>query len=107
MKRWKSALPENAKNSKFVNELPRLYVLVKYAWYAVDDVPYVYTAIIDGKPTPMVYQWTDHNGAFAEWQLIPVTAVTSGGVYCWSIHRSVIATLAQHENELLEKKYGH
>lgn len=101
---WKTHLPDNERTKRRLEQLPRIHILVKYAWYAVDSVPYAYTKVIDGDPVPMVYVFDDHNGTYAEWKLIPATYVTTGGVYCWSIHENVIKTIAEHENKLMAER---
>lgn len=101
---WKTHLPDNERTKRRLEQLPQIHILVKYAWYAVYSAPYAYTKVIDGDPVPMVYVFDDHNGTYAEWKLIPATYVTTGGVYCWSIHENVIKKIAEHENKLMAER---
>lgn len=93
-----TSLPDEIKVQNALRELPTITAVVCYAGFTTLTVPYARTELIDGKPMPLVWEWDDHNGVYEDWTLIPITSLTSGGVYCWTGNEKVAKRIAAQLN---------
>lgn len=91
-------LPDKIEVRNGLRDLPRISAVVCYAGFTTLSVPYARTELIDGEPTPLVWEWDDHNGVYADWTLIPITSLTSGGVYCWTSNEKAAKRIAAQLN---------
>lgn len=91
-------LPDEIEVRNSLRNLPRISAVVCYAGFATETVAYARTEVIDGEPTPLVWEWDDHNGVYDDWTLIPITSLTSGGVYCWTSNEKAAKRIAEQLN---------
>lgn len=91
-------LPDEIEVRNALRDLPRISVVVCYAGFTTETVAYAHTELIDGEPIPLVWEWDDHNGVYEDWTLIPITSLTSGGVYCWTSNEKAAKRIAEQLN---------
>lgn len=91
-------LPDEIEVRNALRDLPRISAVVCYAGFTTETVAYARTEVIDGEPTPLVWEWDDHNGVYEDWTLIPITSLTSGGVYCWTSNEKAAKRIAEQLN---------
>lgn len=97
----RKVLPNNPKTKKYLESLPKLYIVGCWAKYGVRE--YSYTTKNDSNGDPLVYDYYDGNGACDEYHLMNICKVTTGRVFCWTLHRECANFIA----EALNRSYGY
>ena len=81
------------RNEKKINSLRKIYIVGFWANYGTREYPFSGKYTKDGEP--LVYFFNDHNGAFCEWQLIPIEYTTTGYVMFWTFDKFVAEQVAE------------
>ena len=93
---FRKSLPDTPKTRTFLDKLPKIYLVAKWASYGYLKLPFTkkYKRIKIGylKPiyqdVPMVYSYYDNNGEYPHWVLCPITSVTTGAIYGWYTNKN-------------------
>lgn len=81
----KRRLPANAAAKEYLEALEPLYIKVRWAKYAVMELPFSgYYKEFNGQLIPLVWQYDDKNGEDDAYFLRAATVVTSGQIYGWT-----------------------
>lgn len=87
----------NEKNDRFVESLPKIYLVGCWARYGVMEYPFANKYTKDG--IPCVYNFNDHNGTYDEYVLEPITNVTTGVIKVWSFSKAIANEIADIYND--------
>ena len=79
----KKILPSNAKTKKYLDSLPKLYLVAFWAKWGTREYPFSGKYDKDGL-TPLVWDYYDFNGERDEYRLVPITHTTAGAIACWA-----------------------
>ncbi len=97
-------LPCTRENDVYVASLQKVYLVAVWAgagirecYYAGENRPYTDRT---GKEysVPLVYEYTDHNGAYEEYILMPIDFVTTGTILGWTFDKSEAEKMAADYN---------
>lgn len=104
----KKQLPNTEEVGKFLDSLPKIYLVGYWAHYGVWDFPFSgkYKKIFSEKvgyniDVPLVYQYYDANGTCDKYLLRPITDTTTGEIILWTQN----GYRAKQFANLLEEKY--
>lgn len=86
----KKILPNNSKTKKYLETLPKIYLIGCWARYGVREHYYTKKNNKDG--IPLVYDYYDGNGTCDLWRLVPITETTCG----WQLAYTPYKETAQH-----------
>lgn len=86
----KSILKDTPKTKKFLNSLPKIYLIGCWADFGYRDYPCT-DRNKDG--IPLVYEYYDGNGTTSEYHLMPITHVTTGRIYGWTVSEKCASTM--------------
>lgn len=78
----KKILKNNQKTEKFLNKLPKIYLVVTWAHAGYREYPFSGKHNKEG--IPLVYFYDDHNGTSDNYYLIPITDTTTGFIDGWT-----------------------
>lgn len=105
----KKNLPNNEETRKFLDSLPKMYLVALWAHYGVWDFPFsgkykkVFNEYFGYKvDIPLVYQYDDHNGICDEFFLRPIDYTTTGHIVLWTQDGFRAKQIA----DLFETRYG-
>lgn len=88
----------NEKNDRFVESLPKIYLVGYWARYGVREYPFANKYTKDG--IPYVYNFDDHNGTYDEYILEPITNVTTGIIKVWSFNKAIANEIVDMYNTI-------
>lgn len=95
----KKVLKDNKKTKKYLESLPKIYIVGHWAKYGVQDYPFTGKYIeIDGISVPLVYKYYDGNGTCSQWNLTRISHVTTGAVIMWTQNKSIAERVASALN---------
>lgn len=97
----KKILKNNAKTKKYLESLPKIYMIACWAGYGVREFPYA--GKCDENGIPYVYDYDDHNGTVDQYELRKLTNTTTGWIYAWTIGKNCANDLANYANIAVEK----
>ena len=83
----KEHLEYNEKNIKFVNSLPKIYLVGYWAGYGIREYPFAKK--YSQHNVPYVYDFDDHNGTYAEYIAKPITDVTTRVIKIWTFSKDI------------------
>ena len=101
MAKLKKRLECTPENDKYVQTLPRIYLIGYWARFGIMEC--ANTLQVDKDGVPLVYEFNDHNGAYEEYELLPIYRVTTGLVYAWSTSKKS----AQYIADLMNTAKGY
>ena len=96
----KKVLPNTEKTRKYLEKLPKIYLIACWAGFGVREFPYAGKCDLDG--IPYVYDYCDCNGTCDEYRLTKLNYITTGWIYGWS----TIACRAKELARLANKANG-
>ena len=93
----------NKKNRAMIEQCESVYLVVRYAHWCVSEFKWTgkwnfYREI--PRRNPIVYYYNDHNGEYAEYELIDIFDTTTGKIFMWTFDKYVAAKVA----EMLEER---
>lgn len=94
----KKILKNNDKAKKYLESLPKLYVVFKWAKYGILEVSWSGKYNLAG--VPLVYVYYDCNGSCDEYHLLPITFASAGKYFNWYHRRE----FAEATTEFLNKE---
>lgn len=97
----KRILKNNAKTSKYLASLPKIYLVGRWAKYGVMDFEWTgkyKKCKRTGQMEPLVWLFDDHNGEYERWYLVPIWYVTTGEIICWTESESQAIKIAKALN---------
>lgn len=81
----KKVLQNSEKTRKFLNKLPKIYLVALWAHFGVRDFPFSGKYIKqNGIDVPLVYDYDDHNGTCDHYFLRPIIHTTTGYIFLWT-----------------------
>lgn len=97
------------KNYSYIRSLPKVYLIGYWARYGVIEFPYAGKMVEDEVfgMTPLVYDFTDHNGTYDEWVLRKIQDTTTGQAVIYCFDKQIAQRLAdklQAEYEYSKEK---
>jgi len=93
----KKKLQNSATTKDYLSKLPKYYAICLWARYGILEVASEGKCTKDG--IPLVWKYHDLNGELDEYILIPITHITSGGVYCWTTSKEAAEKIAESMNK--------
>lgn len=101
-KRLHKVLPNTQETKEYLDSLPKIYLVVCWAKYGVDEFPFTGEYKDDKfrgiKKVPLVYQYDDHNGTDDSYYLRPITYTTTGAINSWTLDRDEAYRRAEVKN---------
>lgn len=96
----KERLDFTEKNEKFIRKLTPIYLIACWARYGVREYPFSgkFKKHPSGELEPLVYNFDDHNGTFAEYVLRPISHTTTGFILDWSFSEQTAKDIADKYN---------
>ena len=74
---------DNKRTKKYIDSLPKIYLVVCWADYGY--IAYPNSCKVNKDGIPLVWEYYDGNGTCSEWHLSPITQATTGWVSCWTV----------------------
>lgn len=101
----KKVLKNNKKTKQYLDKLPKMYIVGRWAKFGVSDYSFTGKYIeVDGISIPLVYKYYDANGTTDMWYLCPITQVTTGAVIMWTQNKPIAERIAKALNTEDEKR---
>lgn len=91
-----TSIPDSPDAMAFLQHLPKLYVVGCWARYGVRE--YYYSRRNAKNGLPLVWQYDDHNGSYAEWLLLPLEYTTTGWIFAWTTSKAAAEKIADALN---------
>ena len=102
----KKVLENTLKTKKYLDKLPKIYLIGCWAKYGVFDFPfagkYAFDKFRAKKKVPLVYQYDDHNGTDDHYYLRLITETTTGSICGWTFDKKEAYRIAEKKNEELK-----
>ena len=99
----KKVLKNTAKTKKYLDSLPKIYMVGLWAKYGVREYPFTEKYFSEnGFSIPLVYYYDDCNGTCDNWYLRRIDRVTTGQVLLWTQSKSVASKVAELFNKELQ-----
>lgn len=92
----KRVLDNNAKTKKFLDSLPKIYLIGVWAKCGVRE--HYYAGFTDKDGMPFVWDYDDHNGTCDNWYLRRLDYTTTGSILSWTIDKTQAEHLAESYN---------
>lgn len=93
----KKILENTSENREYLESLPKVYMIARWAGYGVREFPFAGKCTIDG--IPFVWDYNDQNGTCDCYFLRKLTGTTTGCIYAWTISKSHAEEIAAALNE--------
>lgn len=85
-----------------IKKLPVIYLIACWASYGVQE--YHFSGKCTKEGIPLVWQYDDFNGTIDDYFLRPLTQVTTGWIYAWTVSKTRAELIAEAMNKTLEHK---
>ncbi len=92
----KKVLKNNDKTKKYLDSLPRIYMVARWAKFGYRELPFA--GKCDEMGVPYVYDHYDGNGTCDEYVLRKLTYTTTGWIYCWTTSKNRAEEIAENLN---------
>lgn len=93
----KKILENTAETRKYLESLPKIYMIACWAGYGVRGFPFAGKCAADG--VPFVWIYDDQNGTCDCYFLRKLTDTTTGWIYAWTTSKSRAEEVAAALNE--------
>ena len=94
-KMLKKKLKRNEKTQKYLNGLPKIYLIGCWAHWGLREFAFSGKYKRYGNlMIPLVWQYDDHNGATDNYYLKPITVTTSGVIITWTFDKIAAEQIA-------------
>jgi len=101
----RKVLKNTAKTQKYLDSLPKIYLVGCWARYGVREYPFTEKYFSEnGISIPIVYDYDDHNGTCDNWYLRRLYYVTTGQIIMWTQNKSVAYKVAELFNKELNNE---
>ena len=98
----KKQLKNNEKTTRYLDSLPKIYLIVYWARCGVIGFPY--TKKVDKNGVPLVYKYYDGNGTCDLWELCRIDHTITGIILGFTTNEKVAQKLAEGYNKIKEKE---
>ena len=98
MKRLRKVLPNNEKTKKYLDSLPKIYLVACWAKYGVMEFPFSGKYKDKEHLQPLVWQYDDLNGTSDNWYLKSIEDTTTGSIYLWTFSKEDAYRIAKKKN---------
>ena len=99
----KKVLRNNKKTKRYLEKLPKIYIVACWARFGVREYPFTGKFIKDKHRgnvyVPLVYDYDDCNGTCDNYYLRKITNVTTGNIVLWTQNRNVAEKIAAMYNQ--------
>lgn len=92
----RSILKNNSKTKKYLESLPKIYMVACWAGFGVREFPFA--GKCDENGVPYVYDYEDRNGTCDEFCLRKLTHTTTGQIYAWTASKKMAEEIADAMN---------
>ncbi len=98
-------LKNNKKTKAYLDSLPKIYLVARWAKYGVRGYPFTGKYVMDenGISIPLVYDYDDHNGTCDNYYLRRLDYTTTGYIVMWTQNYGIANTIAEMFNEEIGK----
>ena len=93
----KKILESTPKTREYLESLPKVYMIARWAGYGVREFPFAGKCTTDG--IPFVWTYDDCNGTCDCYFLRKLTNTTTGWIYAWTISKGRAEEIAAALNE--------
>lgn len=99
----KKKLKNNKKTKKYLDSLPKIYMIGCWAKYGVLEFPFTgkYT---NNSTMPLVYNYEDFNGCRDNWYLRKLSDTTTGGYIGFAFNKQIAEKIANVLNTVREEE---
>ena len=106
----KKILKNTLKTQKYLDKLPKIYLIACWARYGILEFPFTGKYIKEnGIDIPLVYDYDDHNGVCDNYYLRKITNTTTGFIVCWLQDKyrafNIEQALNNDRNKILKEEY--
>jgi len=95
----KKKLQNNDKTRKYLDKLPKIYIVGFWAKYGVREYPLAGWKKIDNDMIPLMYDYYDCNGMCDEYHLYNIRLVTTGQILFWTTNKLIAEKVAEGLNK--------
>lgn len=99
----KKVLSNNKKTQKYLEKLPKIYVVACWARFGVREYPFTGKFIKDeyrgDAYVPLVYDYDDRNGTGDDYYLRKLTNTTTGVIIMWTQNKNIAEKIAAMYNQ--------
>ena len=96
----KKVLKNTLKTKKYLDSLPKIYLISFCALYVILDFPFSVKYVKEnGIDIPLVYDYDDHNGTCDYWWLRKITNTTTGYKLVWTQNAAAARKISDKMNE--------
>ena len=96
----KKVLENTLKTQKYLDKLPKIYLIVCWAGYGILEFPFTGKYVKEnGIDIPLVYDYDEHNGTCNCWWLRKITNTTTGGKLVWTQNAAAARKISDKMNE--------
>ena len=96
-KSMKKILENTAETHEYLESLPKVYTIARWAGYGIREFPFTGKCAADG--VPFVWTYDDCNGTCDCYFLRKLTDTTTGWIYAWTTSKSRAEEIAAALNE--------
>lgn len=99
----KKVLKNNKRTKRYLEKLPKIYIVACWARFGVREYPFTGKFIKDKNRgnmyIPLVYDYDDCNGTCDSYYLRDIMSVTTGNIILWTQNRNVAEKVASMYNQ--------
>lgn len=93
----KKILESTPETREYLESLPKVYIIARWAGYGVRAFPFAGKCTTDG--TPFIWDYDDQNGTCDCYFLRKLTDTTTGWIYAWTTSKNRAEEIAAALNE--------
>lgn len=103
----KKVLKNTAKTRKYLNSLPKIYIVGCWAKYGVREYPFTEKYFSEnGFSVPLVYDYDDCNGTCDNYWLRRIDQTTSGWIVMWTQDKKLADEIAELLNKGMKERWN-
>lgn len=99
----KKVLSNNKRTQKYLEKLPKIYVVACWARFGVREYPFTGKFVKDeyrgDTYVPLVYDYDDRNGTGDDYYLRKITNTTTGVIIMWTQNKNIAEKIAAMYNQ--------
>jgi hypothetical protein len=99
----KKVLSNNKRTQKYLEKLPKIYIVACWARFGVREYPFTGKFVKDqyrgNVYVPLVYDYDDCNGTGDDYYLRKITNVTTGNIVLWTQNKNIAEKIAAMYNQ--------
>ena len=99
----KKVLSNNKRTQKYLEKLPKIYVVACWSRFGVREYPFTGKFVKDehrgGAYVPLIYDYDDRNGTGDDYYLRKLTNTTTGVIIVWTQNKNIAEKIAAMYNQ--------